>query len=167
MEFDTGFAGAVAIGHRLHDGIRIDIFISQACPDITRSSAQRLITSNSVLVNGSPVKRAHKARTGDTVVGTMKEIDALCWYWNACGTIVNCCPLLENDTGTSPGMFAGETQTTVDELSHWAGTVVLDDSSPNRHIPCFGKLYPMSDTTVPPSSEPTAGYMFTIWTGSS
>ena len=55
------------------DKQRLDIFLSGAIKSMTRSGAQKLITSGNVLVNDSVEKPSHKVRTEDVIVVTIEE----------------------------------------------------------------------------------------------
>ena len=48
-------------------GTRLDAFLVQAIPDISRARAQMLIDAGQVRVNGSPAKASHKLRAGEQV----------------------------------------------------------------------------------------------------
>lgn len=48
-------------------GLRIDKFLTESCPDYTRSFLQKLLKSELVEVNGKPVKSSYKTAAGDTV----------------------------------------------------------------------------------------------------
>ncbi|MDB2019860.1 RluA family pseudouridine synthase [[Clostridium] symbiosum] len=48
-------------------GLRIDKFLTEICPDYTRSFLQKLLKSELVEVNGKPVKSSYKTAAGDTV----------------------------------------------------------------------------------------------------
>ena len=43
------------------EGSRIDKFLSEQFSDLTRSYIQKLLKSNSILVNNTPVKASYKA----------------------------------------------------------------------------------------------------------
>ena len=49
-------------------GIRLDKYISEMCPDLSRTQAQRLILDGQVTVNGNPEKASFKLSAGDTVL---------------------------------------------------------------------------------------------------
>ncbi len=49
-------------------GGRIDSFIAEALPDLSRTAVQRLIDAGHVSVNGAPTRAAYKVRAGDTIV---------------------------------------------------------------------------------------------------
>ena len=55
-------------------GTRIDAWLSEQMPELTRSAAQRLLGDGMVLVNGKPPKKNYKISAGDTVVVTIPEI---------------------------------------------------------------------------------------------
>jgi len=48
-------------------GIRVDKYIAEAVPDLSRATAQRLIDEGHVLVNGATVKASHRLEPGDTL----------------------------------------------------------------------------------------------------
>lgn len=51
-----------------HDaGTRIDVFLKEACPDLSRSFLQKLLKSQDILVNGAAVKANYKVAFGDKV----------------------------------------------------------------------------------------------------
>lgn len=50
------------------DGGRLDRFLADMLPELSRSAAQRLIDSGQVAVNGELVKASYKIRVGDQVV---------------------------------------------------------------------------------------------------
>ncbi len=54
-------------------GIRLDSFLSEQIPDMSRSAAQKLMENGDVLVNGQPVKKNYKTRTGDAIEVTLPE----------------------------------------------------------------------------------------------
>jgi len=59
------------VQHRLspsQPGARLDRFIVEQVPDISRTQAQRLIEDGFVTVNGSMEKAGHKLRAGDSVL---------------------------------------------------------------------------------------------------
>jgi len=47
--------------------VRIDVFLSRAIPDYSRSFFQKLIQQDLVTVNGQPVKVSHKTEAGDKI----------------------------------------------------------------------------------------------------
>ena len=47
---------------------RLDRFIVQALPELTRGAVQRLIDDGAVTVNGKPSKAAYKIKPGDAIV---------------------------------------------------------------------------------------------------
>jgi 23S rRNA pseudouridine1911/1915/1917 synthase len=47
---------------------RLDRFIVEALPELTRGAVQRLIEEGAITVNGRPSKAAHKPRSGDVIV---------------------------------------------------------------------------------------------------
>lgn len=46
---------------------RIDKYLARQCPDISRSHLQKLLKSESVLLNGNPVKSNYRVGTGDVI----------------------------------------------------------------------------------------------------
>ncbi|MFH1640018.1 MAG: RluA family pseudouridine synthase [Chloroflexota bacterium] len=48
-------------------GIRLDTYLSEQCPDLSRSQAQRLIREGDITVNNRAVKPSLKLDTGDTI----------------------------------------------------------------------------------------------------
>ena len=54
-------------------GLRIDKFLTEICPDYTRSFLQKLLKSEMVEVNGKPVKSSYKTAAGDTVTFEVPE----------------------------------------------------------------------------------------------
>lgn len=54
-------------------GQRLDVFLAEAVPDLSRSHWKTLIQDGQVLVNGSPKKPNHKVQTGDEVSWTLPE----------------------------------------------------------------------------------------------
>jgi 23S rRNA pseudouridine1911/1915/1917 synthase len=47
---------------------RLDKYLAENLPDISRSAAQRLIEKGQVTVNGDPVRASHKIKPGDLIV---------------------------------------------------------------------------------------------------
>lgn len=58
-------------------GLRIDKFLSNAAPDISRSYIQKLIDGGSVTVNGNNVKSNYKANSGDQIIVCIPEPEPL------------------------------------------------------------------------------------------
>jgi 23S rRNA pseudouridine1911/1915/1917 synthase len=56
--------------------VRLDKFLAEKLPDLSRSAAQRLIDSGQVTVNGDPVKPSYKVSTGDQVVAFLPVDEA-------------------------------------------------------------------------------------------
>ncbi|RPI52813.1 MAG: RluA family pseudouridine synthase [Chloroflexi bacterium] len=50
---------------------RLDKFLAEQVPDLSRSAAQRLIDEGQVTVNGEPARSSHKVRAGDRVVALL------------------------------------------------------------------------------------------------
>jgi len=53
--------------NRYHCGKRLDVFLSEKYPKLSRSIFQHLISSNKVHVNGRNVNKSHILNTGDTI----------------------------------------------------------------------------------------------------
>jgi 23S rRNA pseudouridine1911/1915/1917 synthase len=49
------------------EGTRLDLFVSSACSDLSRSRVQKLIAEGAVRLDGSPAKRSHVVRAGERV----------------------------------------------------------------------------------------------------
>ena len=56
-----------------YNGERIDKYISEAESDISRSFAAKLAEDNKILVNGSPVQKKYKVKTGDVLEISLPE----------------------------------------------------------------------------------------------
>lgn len=52
-------------------GVRLDLFLARAAPDLSRSHAQRLIADGQVLVGGRAAKASQRLDEGDTVTVTI------------------------------------------------------------------------------------------------
>ncbi|UCD08563.1 MAG: RluA family pseudouridine synthase [Dehalococcoidales bacterium] len=48
-------------------GVRLDKFVSEHCPDLSRTRAQKLISDGYVRINGDVARAGHKLDTGDTI----------------------------------------------------------------------------------------------------
>lgn len=48
-------------------GIRIDKYLSSVCPELSRAFLQKLLKSEQIAVDGSPVKSSYKVTTGNTI----------------------------------------------------------------------------------------------------
>lgn len=66
MMNDTPF---VFSAQEQHAGKRIDAFLSEQLPDISRSAAQQLLEQNCVRCNGKAVAKSYKLAAGDAVEG--------------------------------------------------------------------------------------------------
>lgn len=55
------------------DGIRIDVFLSERLPHISRSGIQKLMERELVLLNGAPVRKNHKVSKGEGFDVTLPE----------------------------------------------------------------------------------------------
>lgn len=53
--------------------LRLDSFLAESLPELSRSGAQKLMESGDVLVNGKPVKKNYKTRLGDQIEVTLPE----------------------------------------------------------------------------------------------
>ena len=54
-------------------GIRIDVFLSEKLPEVSRSGAQKLIESGLVTFNGKPVRKNHRTEPGQVFTVTLPE----------------------------------------------------------------------------------------------
>ena len=54
-------------------GVRIDSFISEVVPEVTRSAVQKLIEGGNVSVNGKIPLKNYKLREGDRVLITIPD----------------------------------------------------------------------------------------------
>lgn len=59
------------------ENLRIDKYLAQTVPDISRSYLQKLVAGGQVLVNGVPVKTSYKLKSGDVVQVTIPEPEVL------------------------------------------------------------------------------------------
>jgi len=59
------------------DGVRVDVFVSDAEESLTRSAAQNLLKEGLVSVNGTPVGKSYKVKVGDTVSWTVPDPEPL------------------------------------------------------------------------------------------
>jgi 23S rRNA pseudouridine1911/1915/1917 synthase len=48
-------------------GVRLDRFVANHCPDLSRTRVQQLIEEGLVLLNGKPAKDSHKVHAGDLI----------------------------------------------------------------------------------------------------
>lgn len=55
------------------EGVRLDAFLSLQQADLTRSAAQKLLGTGTVLVNGSPAKKNYKTHVGDEIDLTIPD----------------------------------------------------------------------------------------------
>ena len=55
------------------EGLRLDVFLSEQLPDLTRNAAQKLVDGGNVLVNGRQVRKNYKTHDGDAVEITLPE----------------------------------------------------------------------------------------------
>lgn len=58
-------------------GVRIDKFLSNAVPDISRSYIQKLIDNGAVTVNGKNIKSNYKTSSGDLIAMYLPELEIL------------------------------------------------------------------------------------------
>ncbi len=49
-------------------GVRLDKFVGEKCPGLSRTHAQKLIAGDFITVNGQPAKSSHRLEAGDHVV---------------------------------------------------------------------------------------------------
>ena len=56
------------------DGERLDAFLSRSAEGLSRSAAQKLIADGNVRLNGSPARKNHRLRVGDSVELTIPEL---------------------------------------------------------------------------------------------
>src|SRR5437870_1772206 len=54
-------------------GTRLDLFLSSACSDLSRSRIQKLIEEGEVRVGGAAVKRSHILRVGEEILVEVPE----------------------------------------------------------------------------------------------
>ena len=54
--------------------IRVDVFVSERIPNITRSAAVRLIEQGCVTLNGVPIKKNHRVAEGESFLVTLPDI---------------------------------------------------------------------------------------------
>jgi 23S rRNA pseudouridine1911/1915/1917 synthase len=54
-------------------GLRLDQFLAQQLPELTRSAIQKLLDSENILVNGKAVKKNYKTRAGDQIQVILPE----------------------------------------------------------------------------------------------
>ncbi len=54
-------------------GVRLDVFLAQEHPDLTRSHVQKLIRENMVTVNGQPRRASYRLRPGDQISLTVPD----------------------------------------------------------------------------------------------
>ena len=55
------------------DGTRLDTFLAQELPDISRSGVQRLLEAGAVLLRGKPVRKNHRISVGEEFMITIPE----------------------------------------------------------------------------------------------
>ena len=70
----------------MEDHVRIDKYLAEACPDLSRSYIQKLLKSGQVLVNGQGVKASYIVEEDDRIElevpeAVEPEIDAEPWTW--------------------------------------------------------------------------------------
>jgi 23S rRNA pseudouridine1911/1915/1917 synthase len=59
-----------------HAGGRLDVFVAEQVPEVSRSRLQALINSGRALVNGRPAKRSYRMAGGDTISLQLPEEDS-------------------------------------------------------------------------------------------
>jgi len=57
-------------------GGRLDVFLSDMLPELTRSAAQKLLQSGGVTKNGAPVKKNYRVEAGDVFLVSLPEPEA-------------------------------------------------------------------------------------------
>jgi len=65
------------IAEASHEGMRLDVFVAQSCPDASRSYAEKMIDSGHVTVNGKGKKPSYKLKTGDAIEIQLPEMKTL------------------------------------------------------------------------------------------
>ena len=61
-------------------GERLDAFLARACPDLTRSAAQKLIEGGNVLRCGRPGKKNDKLNVGDEKIPALFSRDGVYYF---------------------------------------------------------------------------------------
>lgn len=59
------------------EGLRLDVFLAESIPGLSRSGAQNLLAQGCVAVGGIPAKKNYKTRVGDVVSVTLPEPEPL------------------------------------------------------------------------------------------
>lgn len=59
------------------EGLRLDLFLAQAVPGLSRSAAQNLLASGCVTCNGEAVKKNYRTRLGDVIQVELPEPEPL------------------------------------------------------------------------------------------
>ncbi len=54
-------------------GVRLDAFLPEQMPDLSRSAVQKLLESGDILVNGGPVKKNYRTRAGDEITVNLPD----------------------------------------------------------------------------------------------
>ena len=54
-------------------GLRLDRWLAEQCPDLSRSQLQNLIEAGSVTCNGSPLNKKDKLKAGQTILLTLPD----------------------------------------------------------------------------------------------
>jgi len=57
-------------------GGRLDVFLSDMLPELTRSAAQKLLQNGGVTKNGAPVKKNYRVEAGDVFLVSLPEPEA-------------------------------------------------------------------------------------------
>ena len=63
----------VFIAEEKDEGLRIDAWLNDADPSLSRSYIQKLIKSGDILVNDQPVKSSFRMRAGDVVSAAVPD----------------------------------------------------------------------------------------------
>jgi 23S rRNA pseudouridine1911/1915/1917 synthase len=58
-------------------GVRLDKFVGDRCPELSRTHAQKLITAGSITVNGRPARASLKLAVGDKVTVSIPPVSPL------------------------------------------------------------------------------------------
>jgi 23S rRNA pseudouridine1911/1915/1917 synthase len=66
LDFEEGEARAYTVAPE-EAGERLDRYLAQRLPDLSRSAVQRLIDGGLVEVNGAPARRSHRLREGEVI----------------------------------------------------------------------------------------------------
>ena len=105
-------------------GLRLDRWLAEQCPDLSRSQLQNLIEAGSVTCNGSPLNKKDKLKAGQTILLTLPdpqpieaqpqnipldivyEDDSLLVVNKPKGMVVHCCGTVRGGCPASAGPSA-------------------------------------------------------------